>query len=67
LRCCWSSRWQAAGAISGWFIGNERLARLLLPVIRRVLAVCLMLAALLTGLNARWPPCDRLRRLLSIE
>jgi hypothetical protein len=53
--------------MSGWFIGNERLARLPLPVIRWVLAGCLTLAALLTGWNAGWPPCDRLRRLLSIE
>lgn len=44
-----------AGAIAlGWSLGGEGLARLPLPIIRRVLAACLLVAAIITGMGARY-------------
>jgi putative Ca2+/H+ antiporter (TMEM165/GDT1 family) len=44
-----------AGAIAlGWTLGGEGLARFPLPLIRRALAVCLLAAAIITGLGARY-------------
>jgi putative Ca2+/H+ antiporter (TMEM165/GDT1 family) len=38
----------------GWSVGVQGLGRLPLPIIRRVLAACLIVAALFIGLNARY-------------
>lgn len=44
-----------AGAIAlGWSLGGDGLARLRLPILRRTLAACLIVAALFIGLNARY-------------
>lgn len=46
----------AAAVAMGWSIGAARLARLPLRQVRWVLAACLIVAALFTGLNARFAP-----------
>jgi putative Ca2+/H+ antiporter (TMEM165/GDT1 family) len=44
-----------AGAIAlGWSLGGEGLARWPLPIIRRVLAAALLVAAIITGMGARY-------------
>ncbi|MFY7745902.1 MAG: hypothetical protein ACOVQY_10765 [Erythrobacter sp.] len=44
-----------AGAIVlGWSLGAEGMERFPLPLIRRVLAVVVLVAAVLTGLGARY-------------
>ncbi|WP_296722231.1 hypothetical protein [Erythrobacter sp.] len=44
----------AAAVAMGWSLGSAGLERLPLPVLRRGLALCLILAALFIGLNARY-------------